>query len=362
MSSTPIRIGVIGLGKIAQDQHLPVIAANPDFELVAVSSPRGLAAPGVAHAVRDHAALLAIPEVEAVAICTPPQVRHGIARDALAAGKHVMLEKPPAASISELADLVRLADAAGRVLMTTWHSQHNAAVDEAKRLLAGRTVARLFVNWKEDVRKWHPGQAWIFEAGGFGVFDPGINALSIVTKIMPTPVFLREAVLEFPSSAEAPIAAALRFDGRDGGRAAARVSRHIRPLRRIGPGRHEPGRRCPIPPDRGRLPAGKASRGRGVRSLDGDQPPLAPVDPPVLPADGALLPVPPAPTPVVPLAAGAPMPAVLAVWPQAANDARIAPARIIRFAFTSLSVSLRGVHARRRRPFPPAGRRMRNTS
>lgn len=209
------RIGVIGLGKIAQDQHLPVIAANPAFELVAVSSQRGLSVPGVAHSFRSHEEMLALPGLDAVAICTPPQVRHAIARDALAAGKHVMLEKPPAGTISELADLTRLAQQAGRVLFTTWHSQYNAAVVEAARRLAGETVTRLLVDWKEDVRKWHPGQAWIWQAGGFGVFDPGINALSIVTRIMPQPVFLRAAELVFPSNCDAPIAASLTFDGAD---------------------------------------------------------------------------------------------------------------------------------------------------
>ena len=103
------RIGVIGLGKIAQDQHLPVIAKSDAFELAAVSSQRGLTV-GDSLAFRDHAELLAkTPELEAVAVCTPPQVRHRIARDALLAGKHVMLEKPPAATLSELSDLERLA-------------------------------------------------------------------------------------------------------------------------------------------------------------------------------------------------------------------------------------------------------------
>ena len=40
--------------------------------------------------------------------------------------------------------------------------------------------------WKEDVHHWHPGQRWIWEPGGFGVFDPGINALSVLTEILPT--------------------------------------------------------------------------------------------------------------------------------------------------------------------------------
>lgn len=215
----PIRIGIVGLGKIAQDQHLPVIAGSPAFQLAAVASQRGLTA-GAARAYRDHRAMLSdTPDLDAVAICTPPLHRHAIARDALLAGKHVMLEKPPAATLSELADLERLAAERGLVLMTTWHSQYNAGVDEAKRLLAGKAVTRLFVEWKEDVRKWHPGQAWIFAAGGFGVFDPGINALSIVTKIMPQPLFVRDATLSFPANADAPIAAALTFasevDGAD---------------------------------------------------------------------------------------------------------------------------------------------------
>jgi D-galactose 1-dehydrogenase len=155
--------------------------------------------------------MLRLPDLDAVAVCTPPQPRHEIARAALEAGKHVLLEKPPAATVSELVDLERRAAASGRTLFTTWHSQYNRAVDEARQALAGRTVERLLVTWKEDVRQWHPGQEWIWAAGGFGVFDPGINALSIVTQIMPAPVFIRRADLEFPSNRDAPIAASLEL-------------------------------------------------------------------------------------------------------------------------------------------------------
>jgi D-galactose 1-dehydrogenase len=225
------RIGVIGLGKIAQDQHLPVIAKSKTFELAAVSSQRGLKA-GAALAFRDADELLAgTPDLHAVAVCTPPQARYAIARRALEAGINVMLEKPPTATLSELAYLTRLAEERGLVLMTTWHSQYNEGVDAAKRLLAGKRVSRLFAEWKEDVRKWHPGQAWIFRAGGFGVFDPGINALSIITKIMPEPVLISEAELAFPANADAPIAAELAFTlaGRSG---AFRAIMDWRPIER----------------------------------------------------------------------------------------------------------------------------------
>jgi D-galactose 1-dehydrogenase len=103
-------------------------------------------------------------------------------------------------------------------LFTAYHSQFNAAVDEAKRILADKTVTNLTVTWKEDVRKWHPGQEWIWRQGGFGVFDPGINALSILTKIMPQPLVVRDADLLFPGDARAPIAVTLHLtSGEPGG-------------------------------------------------------------------------------------------------------------------------------------------------
>ncbi len=205
------KIGIIGLGKIAQDQHLPVIKSNPDFDLLAVSSTRGLSHEDAKYAFQDYRELLKLPELDAVAICTPPQVRHQIAREALLAGKSVLLEKPPAATLSELEDLRALAEKVNKVVFTTWHSQYNKAVEEAKKALAGWSIKHLLVTWKEDVRHWHPGQEWIWQAGGFGVFDPGINALSIVTRIMPEPVFIKSSTLEFPSNRDAPIAANLEF-------------------------------------------------------------------------------------------------------------------------------------------------------
>ena len=67
------------------------------------------------------------------------------------------------------------------------------------------------IRWHEDVRKWHPGQRWIWEAGGFGVFDPGINAFSIATKIFPGSLFVEAAELAFPEGAQTPIAAEISF-------------------------------------------------------------------------------------------------------------------------------------------------------
>jgi D-galactose 1-dehydrogenase len=204
-------IAVIGIGKITDDQHLPVIARNPRFRLAALVSRRGLSRPGAASFKTLGELLKSGLDIDAVAICTPPNVRHDIARTALDAGKHVLLEKPTTATTAETVDLIAHAAATGRVAFATWHSQFNAAVDEARRLLAGRRIARLHIEWKEDVRRWHPGQEWIWQPGGFGVFDPGINALSIVTRIMPQPIFVAAADLITPRNRQTPIAAQLTF-------------------------------------------------------------------------------------------------------------------------------------------------------
>ncbi len=205
----PYSVAIVGVGKIALDQHLPVIAKDADFRLAAVVSGRGVAQPGVP-TFRTAAELFrALPDLDAVSICTPPSAHYASVREALDAGVNVLLEKPPTATVAELVDLRAHAEARGRVLFTTWHSQYNAAVDEAASRLKGQRISRLHIAWKEDVRRWHPGQAWIWEAGGFGVFDPGINALSILTKIFPGPVFVRDAELIYPANRAMPIAARL---------------------------------------------------------------------------------------------------------------------------------------------------------
>ena len=206
----PIRVAIVGLGKIARDQHLPAIAATPGVELAAVAS-RHAAIDGVAHFTTLEDLLVGAPEVDAVALCTPPQVRRAQAAMALAAGKHVFLEKPPGATVAELGPLITAAGATGHTLFASWHSRFAPAVEPAREFLAAHAPISVAIHWKEDVRHWHPGQDWIFEPGGLGVFDPGINALSILTRILPRPFFLTGATLAFPENRAAPIAADLDF-------------------------------------------------------------------------------------------------------------------------------------------------------
>lgn len=207
-----IRLAIIGYGKIARDAHVPALTAHGGYELKAVVTRSGGAPDGV-RCFRDTEEMLAAMagEIDAVTISTPPGPRYAIARSCLAAGLDLLLEKPPTTTLGEIEELRDEATRRERVLFTTWHSQYAAAVEQARDLLCGKRIASMRISWHEDVNKYHPGQDWIWAAKGFGVFDPGINALSIASKIMPGKLIIDDAALRIPANREQPIVARLKM-------------------------------------------------------------------------------------------------------------------------------------------------------
>lgn len=205
-----MKIALVGIGKIALDQHVPALAASSDWDLTATVSRSGQV-PGVLAFHDIDRMLAAHPEICAISLCLPPVPRFAAAVAVLRAGRHLMLEKPPGATLSEVHVLRDMAAAQGLTIFATWHSRMAQGVAAARDWLAGRAIREGRITWREDIRKWHPGQDWILDAGGMGVFDPGINALSILTAILPEPVHLQGADLDVPANRQAPIAARLQL-------------------------------------------------------------------------------------------------------------------------------------------------------
>lgn len=211
-SVTMNRVALVGVGKIALDQHVPALAASDSWELAATVSRSGSVSGVPAYTDLDRL-LAERPDISVISLCLPPVPRFAYAQAALKAGRHVMLEKPPGATVAEVRALAALAAQQGVTLFATWHSRMARAVEPARHWLAGRKVMGARIIWREDVRHWHPGQDWVFEPGGLGVFDPGINALSILTHILPQPVHVVAAEIEVPVNRATPIAARLEFSG-----------------------------------------------------------------------------------------------------------------------------------------------------
>ena len=165
----------------------------------------------------------------------------------------------------------------GAVLFATWHSRFAPAVPAAKAWLAGQDGR---ARWRSSGRRTcgagTRGRRGSGSRRGFGVFDPGINALSILTEILPGRLRRRRRALSFPENCETPIAAELR-DDRGGGLSgdvgarlaaggAADLGHHRRDRRGAGSASRSAGRRWPSM-------ARRSSRGAGP-GVSRDLPPL----------------------------------------------------------------------------------------
>lgn len=213
-ATRPLRLALAGMGQIARASHVPAITTDPGLVLAGTIDPRADAGlPGIAHAasLEELRAQIAF---DALVIATPPAPRAVLAHEAIGAGIAVMLEKPPAATMRDVAALVGAAQASGVPLFAAWHTQMAPAVQPVREWLGGRTVRDIAISWREDIRQWHPGQDWLLAEGGFGAFDPGINALSLLCAIVAEDLRIERADLHVPQGRGAAIRAdlALRLD------------------------------------------------------------------------------------------------------------------------------------------------------
>jgi len=203
----PIRIAIIGLGKIARDQHLPSIGRSEHFEAVLAVDPTPGDDAGIPVFVSLEEALASGITFDAAAVCTPPQVRLAICQRLAWAGCALLLEKPTAPSLPEACAIARLVRNACPAVFTAWHSRFAPQMEAARAWASAHQLASGSIKWRENPEKWHPGQDWLWTPGGLGVLDPGINALSIITALYPHPWRVADSTLHYASSAGTPWAA-----------------------------------------------------------------------------------------------------------------------------------------------------------
>lgn len=224
----PIRVAIIGVGQIATAQHLPAIARSPAFELAFLVDPHHQTASAAPCFQSLEEALTSGLPFDAAVLTTSPQVRFGLCQKLLKVAPAILLEKPPFSSLSEARMVSTEAKTLGVNLFAAWHARFAPALDLARVWVAEHVVKRGQIEWRENANKWHPGQDWLWRAGGLGVFDPGINALSILTSLFPetwtvkAPHFKTSARSQTPSvadfqllSKEAEIAAHFEFHDTD---------------------------------------------------------------------------------------------------------------------------------------------------
>ena len=207
-----IRIALVGVGHIARHEHLPALRDHPAFRVVAVVSPVPVSL-DLPVFTSIEALIESGTAIDAVSICTPPDCRYDLACKAIAAGWHVLLEKPPTLTRSQGQILSDLAKQKRCTLFSAWHSVYAAAIAPLQTILREHDPVAVKVAWKENADKWHPGAEWLWRPGALGVFDAGINALSILCAVSAEPIVYCAAKLDFFGGQQAPARAVLDLAG-----------------------------------------------------------------------------------------------------------------------------------------------------
>ena len=211
MTSSPVRCAIIGYGRIGRLCHAITREASLPLSIVAVADPLPPTQAGPARVVSDYRQLFSAPDVEAVIIATPPASHVEVARDALLAGRDVLLEKPPARTVGEAEELRELAGRSGRVLVYAFHAQHNPAVERAAAELKAATILQADIVFKENASRFHPPGSFAFAEGALR--DSGVNAISILTRLLPstTTLSVTHAELRVAGESAADTRAIVRF-------------------------------------------------------------------------------------------------------------------------------------------------------
>ena len=151
MRDRPIRVGVIGCGRIAIQAHLPHLANDDRWDLVAVADldphRRKIAQRyfGVPFSYESGADLIEGGGIEAVLIATHELEHARVASIALAAGIHVFVEKPMAATQSDASHLIEAANQRDLVLMVGYQKLFDPCVEELRRMLKQGAIEPVFL-------------------------------------------------------------------------------------------------------------------------------------------------------------------------------------------------------------------------
>ncbi|MEO6695074.1 MAG: Gfo/Idh/MocA family oxidoreductase [Ignavibacteria bacterium] len=183
------KLGIVGLGGIAQVIHLPVLSKMEDVEIVAVcdseiSKAKNIAAKyGVKNYYRDVEKMLEDnPEMSAVIIATQTYLHRNIAKKCLEAEKDVLVEKPIARNYKEAKDIVEAAKKNKKKIMVAMNNRFRNDMMMQRTFTKAKEIGEIFYVKAGWVKSQSSNQKWMFEKdkSGGGVFlDNGIPMLDL---------------------------------------------------------------------------------------------------------------------------------------------------------------------------------------
>lgn len=190
-----IQLVIVGVGKIVYDQYVLVIVGNVDFKLVVIVSCNYSIEGVMVYKSMVEMFVLGM-VIEVIFLCMLLQYCYEVVCEVLSVGKYVFLEKLLGVMFFEVELLKNLVVDKGVILFVSWYLCYVLVVQVVKCYLQEYVLCKVKVIWCEDVCYWYLDQEWIWQLGGLGVFDLGINVLLIVIEILLQVMFLKQVMLE----------------------------------------------------------------------------------------------------------------------------------------------------------------------
>jgi predicted dehydrogenase len=220
MSKPRLRVGLVGYGYAGKTFHAPLISAVPDLQLAAVASSDAAKVHADWPDVAVHAApaeLIARDDIDLVVIATPNDTHHPLARAALLAGRHVVVDKPFTVALADARELVVLARERGRVLSVFHNRRWDGDFLTLRRLIAGGRLGRVVeMDSRHDRFRPEVRQRWR-ESGGPGAglwFDLGPHLVDQALQLFgrPRAITLARELTRDGALADDWFHASLRYD------------------------------------------------------------------------------------------------------------------------------------------------------
>ncbi len=214
--------GLIGCGRVAP-RHVESIVSLADARLVALADIREeragrFATQHGANPYADYHALLARPDIDVVSICTPSGLHAQMAIDALAAGKHVLVEKPIALSLVDANRMIAAAKAADRKLCVVLQNRYNPPMQDLRRLVDAGVLGKLLlgnatVRWYRTQEYYEDGWHGTWALDGGALMNQSIHHIDALQWLLGAPesVFAYSGTLAHRMEAEDIGVAVIRF-------------------------------------------------------------------------------------------------------------------------------------------------------
>lgn len=186
-SARKIRVAIVGCGQIGR-WHLDAYRANPRVEVVAfadtvLENAERFARETGGTAYRSHREMLESEKLDGVSICTVPSTHREITLDSLAAGVHVLCEKPLAVTAAEACEMSRAAAEHKRLLLTAFKFRFHDEVRETKKLLEKGSLGKTSTFRLMFGGELAMGGSWYANktlSGGGVIMDNGAHAADLV--------------------------------------------------------------------------------------------------------------------------------------------------------------------------------------